>query len=59
MDQLVHVILTVNTVHTAQQRALDSGQGLQPSHSLCLEYMWQYISTSLPDIQLGFSLISY
>ncbi len=28
MDQLVHVILAIDKVHTASQRALDHGPGL-------------------------------
>ncbi len=50
MDQRMKLILTIDKVHTAPQRVLDCGPGLgelnqvlwaQPSHSLCLGYMWQ------------------
>ncbi len=50
MDQLMNVILTIATVHTIQLWALDCRQdlgglnqvyGTQPSHYLCLEYLWQ------------------
>ncbi len=43
MGQFSKVLLAIDNACTAPQRALDCGPGLwaQPSHSLCLDYLWQ------------------
>ncbi len=50
MGKFSNVLLAIDNAHTVPQRAMDCrlalslckpGLWAQPSHSLCLEYMWQ------------------
>ncbi len=66
MGQFRKVLLAIDNAHTVQQRALDCRPGLgrliqvmDPTIPLlCLEYICHVISTSLPDVQIGNSMIS-
>ncbi len=67
MGQFRNVLLVSDKVHTLPERALDCRPGLgglnqvywyQPTHSLCFRVYVVHISTSLPDVHIGISIIS-